>query len=144
MPVGKSDMSKTEKSLSERIAARIKALESSKTPGKNHAAFLAVRNDVIAAMADGWSAKVIWETLHEEGKIPFKYDAFLGYVERLIVKSDPPAEKREAAPQGNSSQDRQNLKQDPRRPTKDSQASSSKRPMRGFTFDPTVDKETLI
>ena len=71
------------KSLSERIAERVKAKKPSKI-GKNRAAFLAVRDDVKQALDDGWPVKTIWETLHEEGKITFNYDAFIGYVNRLI------------------------------------------------------------
>jgi hypothetical protein len=44
-----------------------------------------VRTDVKQALGDGWPVKVIWETLHEEGKIAFSYAAFCRYVKRLVV-----------------------------------------------------------
>lgn len=72
------------KSLSERIAARVKAKKPTRG-GLNRAAFLAVREEVMAALGDGWPVKVIWETLHAEGKIAFGYEAFLGYVQRLVL-----------------------------------------------------------
>lgn len=71
------------KSLSERIAERVQARKLSKN-GKNRAVFLALRSDVKQALDDGWPIKTIWETLYEEGKIAFGYDAFIGYVNRLI------------------------------------------------------------
>jgi len=80
------------KSLSERIAQRVSTRQPSRT-GKNRASFLAVRDDVKKALNDGWPVKVIWDTLRDEGKIEFGYDAFIGYVNRLIrnVESPPPA-----------------------------------------------------
>ena len=71
------------KSLSERIAERVQARKLSKT-GKNRAVFLALRSDIKQALDDGWPIKTIWETLYQEGKIAFGYDAFIGYVNRLI------------------------------------------------------------
>ncbi|HHS8316200.1 TPA: TraK family protein [Legionella pneumophila] len=75
-----------QKSLSARIAERA----STKTPSrnaKNRAAFLAQKPDITHAMEDGWPIKSIWETLHAEGKINFSYQAFRGYVNRLILSS---------------------------------------------------------
>jgi hypothetical protein len=54
-----------------------------------------MRGDVKQAIDDGWPVKTIWETLHEEGKVSFSYQAFRGYVNRLILS--PPA-SREAVP----------------------------------------------
>ena len=78
------------KSLSERIAERMSARKPTGA-GKNRAEFLAMRNDVKKAMDDGWPVKVIWETLRDEGKISFGYDAFIGYVNRLIRNVDATA-----------------------------------------------------
>jgi hypothetical protein len=76
------------KSLSERIAQRAAG---ARRGGKNLASFLAVRDDVKEALQDGWAVKVIWRTLHDEGKITFSYDAFNNYVNRLIQNADTPA-----------------------------------------------------
>ncbi|MGL0788784.1 TraK family protein [Xanthomonas translucens] len=75
------------KSLSDRIAERMSARQPTGA-GKNRASFLALRNDVKKALDDGWPVKVIWETLRDEGKIPFGYDAFIGYVNRLVRSPD--------------------------------------------------------
>jgi hypothetical protein len=130
-------MAKMAKSLSERIAERMKAREPS-GPGKNRAAFLALRGDVKTALDDGWPVKVIWETLYEEGKITFKYDAFIGYVERLIRTVEAPAPP--AAP-GAAKGDK------PKPATKGKQAdqpNTEKSPLGGFNFDATVNKEQII
>lgn len=79
-----------EKSLSERIAARAvdrksPPLQTHNGDNLNRAVFLALRPDIKQALGDGWSVKSIWETLHEEGKVSFGYDAFLRYTKRLIL-----------------------------------------------------------
>jgi hypothetical protein len=70
-------------SLSQRIAEHAKT-KAPTVAGKNRAAFLAVREEVKGALDDGWPIKTVWETLREEGKIEFGYDAFIRYVDRLI------------------------------------------------------------
>ena len=71
------------KSLSARIAERARG-QVPDQKGKNRAAFLAHRDDIRHALNDGWAVKVIWATLKDEGKIAFSYQAFTGYVKRLI------------------------------------------------------------
>jgi len=130
------------KSLSERIADRAKTRKPSAI-GKNRASFLAVRDDVKQALDDGWPVKTIWETLREEGKVSFGYDAFIGYVNRLI--------RRSAVRQGAA------LQTEPAPPAKaggageDSKGGATARPRpaapnpaRGFTFDSTPKKEDLL
>jgi hypothetical protein len=78
------------KSLSERIAERMSTTQPTQA-GKNRAAFLAVRDDVKKALDDGWPVKVVWATLREEGRIEFKYDAFIKYVNQLVRNTEPPA-----------------------------------------------------
>lgn len=76
-------MAKTPKTLSERIAERM----STRTPSlghRNRAAFLALREEIRSALGEGWSIRVVWETLHEEKRIAFGYDAFTEYVRKLI------------------------------------------------------------
>ncbi len=72
------------KSLSERIAERTRKKSPSRN-AQNRAAFLALRGDVKQALDDGWPVKSIWETLHDESKVTFSYQAFRGYVNRLIL-----------------------------------------------------------
>lgn len=72
------------KSLSARIAERATSKKVS-VSAQNRAAFLAVREDIRQALNDGWSSKVIWETLLEEEKISCSYPTFNSYVTKLIV-----------------------------------------------------------
>ncbi|WP_313952774.1 TraK family protein [Accumulibacter sp.] len=74
------------KNLSARIAERATRKKPSRN-GQNRATFLAIRGDVKQALDDGWPVKTIWETLHEEGKVSFSYQAFRGYANRLILSS---------------------------------------------------------
>lgn len=128
------------KSLSERIAQRVNAKQPSRT-GKNRASFLAVRDDVRMALDDGWPVKVIWDTLRDEGKIEFGYDAFIGYVNRLIRNAEtspakPPAEQVKVdkpEPKGKA-------KTDARQESK-AEASPS---IGGFNFNPKPNKEDLL
>ncbi|MFO9347285.1 TraK family protein [Legionella pneumophila serogroup 1] len=110
-------------SLSERIAAKqINRKCSDKSVNK--AAFLALKKDIASALADGWSIKLVWETLVEEGKISFSYKTFCGYVARLIA-----AEKKPSMQEN----------------TKDEQAKSkAKSEIRGFTFNPKPNLEELL
>ena len=74
------------KNLSVRIAERTAQKNPSRSE-QNRATFLAIRGDVKQALDDGWPVKTIWETLHEEGKVSFSYQAFRGYANRLILSS---------------------------------------------------------
>ena len=76
------------KTKGEKLSVRIAAREVAKKPSPyaiNRAAFLALRQDIKDAMADGWNVMSIWETLHDEGKVSFGYEAFRKYVNRLIL-----------------------------------------------------------
>ncbi len=81
-------MAKAVLSLSERIAERAKKKQKQARGGANRAEFLAVKEDVKKALDDQWPMKDIWETLRAEGAISFSYDAFMGYVRRLIKPDD--------------------------------------------------------
>lgn len=114
------------KSLSERIAERMRTKRPTGA-AKNRAAFLAVRSDVKTAMDDGWPVKVIWETLREEGKISFGYDAFISYVNQLIRKSYPVEKAMEVLPA-----------------KKETAVKANVSGIAGFTFDATPRKEDLL
>lgn len=72
------------KSLSARIAERATRQKPSRS-AQNRATFLALKADIKEALDDGWPVKTVWETLHEEGKVTFSYQAFRGYANRLIL-----------------------------------------------------------
>tara|TARA_Y100001956_G_scaffold80912_1_gene97076 strand:+ start:8678 stop:9013 length:336 start_codon:yes stop_codon:yes gene_type:complete len=71
------------KKLSERIRENIANKRPNKR-AKNLSAFLANKEEIEAALEDKWSVKVIWETLHDEGRIGISYQAFNNYVNRHI------------------------------------------------------------
>lgn len=116
------------KNLSERIADRL--ARKPKRSGQNKAAFLAVRDQIKQALDDGWSMKIIWETLHEEGSISFGYHAFVGYVNRLAIrnKSSQPSSVASASA-----------------PTQTENPAIPKSPaIGGFTFQSNPNKEDLL
>ena len=77
------DEFKMAKALSKRIAARMKKNDVG-LKKSSRTIFLALRDEIEEALKDGWTVKVVWETLKEEGKVTFSYQAFNGYVNRLI------------------------------------------------------------
>ena len=131
------------KSLSERIAARSVRKKPSRS-AQNRAAFLALRVDIKQALDDGWPVKSIWETLHEEGKVGFSYQAFRGYVNRLIFSPPPTgapvvmtAPLVGSVPSSESSTTTHNQA---------THKAAQKKPATtaGFTFNPVPNKEELL
>lgn len=84
--------------------------------------FLAVLDEVVAAISAGYSLKVIHEYLSDQGKIKCSYDTFRGYVKKhenrssvnVPIMSSKPASKQPAA----------------------KKQSITKTETKGFTFDP--------
>lgn len=96
---------------------------------KNLVAFLAVRDDVRAALDAGYAAKTVWANLHESGRIGVSYTAFLRYIRKFLDQpaSVPgPQQAPPAIPEATS-------------PPID-------RPVKpaGFVFNPTPKKEELL
>ena len=54
-------------------------------------AFMAVLEDVKAAIEAGYAQKTIWAHLHEIGKIPYRYETFLKHVRKHITAKRPEA-----------------------------------------------------
>lgn len=77
------------KNYTEELAEWIKE-QSRKGRGKKLAAFHAVADDVRAALDAGYSARTIWANMHEKGRIDFRYETFLRYVNRLIKNEGAP------------------------------------------------------
>jgi hypothetical protein len=61
--------------------------------GRNLVAFLAVKPDVSAALAEGYSVKTIWTHMNATKRIEFGYETFLTYVHKHLK----PARGRAAA-----------------------------------------------
>ena len=130
------------KSLSARIAERV----ARKKPAgnvRNRAAFLALRGEVKQAIDDGWPVKTIWETLHDEEKIAFSYQAFRGYVNRLILS--PPVNGEAASTPAVADQSRQVAPRlAPQSAKQPSESKPEKPAATGFTFNRTPKKEDLL
>ena len=127
------------KSLSERIAERAKKKKPSRN-AQNRAAFLAVRADVKQAIDDGWPVKNVWETLHEEGKVTFSYQAFRGYVNRLILASKPDVATAPATLGEGSTPDAG-------KPAAEGASNTTRQKpaaLPGFTFNANADKKDLL
>lgn len=117
-----------EQSLCDRIAHRESRKEKT-CNSKNKVAFIALQKDIEQALASGWSMKVIWETLKEEGKITFSYKTFRVFVSRLIKLDE---EKNDCVTP--------EIKN-----TKDGTKKKSAAPgIPGFTFHPTPNPEELL
>ena len=71
------------KTYPEQLGEWVKQRESTRRD-KNLVAFLAVRDDVRAAVEAGYAVKTVWANMHEFKRIMFGYDTFLNYVNRLI------------------------------------------------------------
>ncbi|MET0061000.1 MAG: TraK family protein [Candidatus Thiodiazotropha endolucinida] len=112
------------KSLSERIGERAKKT-SSCAPHANRAIVLALRGDIQAALNDGWSVLAIYQTLHDEGKVNFSYQAFRRHVNRIFFNN---AESRHGC-SGT---------------TKAAQKSSQRTSRTGFSFNTNPDAEDLF
>ena len=130
------------KSLSARIAERI----ARKKPAgnvRNRAAFLALRGEVKQAIDDGWPVKTIWETLHDEEKVAFSYQAFRGYVNRLILS--PPANGETApAPVVADQSGQAAPRSAPQSARTPAEWEPEKLAATGFTFNKTPKKEDLL
>ena len=50
----------------------------------NLAAFLAVRDDVRAALDEGFTLKTVWTNMHETGRIRYGYHTFRNYVNKHL------------------------------------------------------------
>lgn len=74
------------KDYTERLGEWVKQSELTRRD-RNVVAFLAVRNDVIAAVEAGYSVKTIWTHMRQEERITFSYDTFLNYVNRFLHSS---------------------------------------------------------
>ena len=130
------------KSLSARIAERI----ARKKPAgnvRNRAAFLALRGEVKQAIDDGWPVKTIWETLHDEEKVAFSYQAFRGYVNRLIL-SPPVSGEAAPTPVGVDQPPQVAPRLAPQSAKNPSERKPEKPAATGFTFNRTPKKEDLL
>ena len=114
------------KTLSERIAARAQQMPSASAAARNRSVFLALREDIQKAHADGWSLLAIWQTLFDEQRVSYTYQAFRRYARQLI--------------------DSPNTSERSTRQPRHKPAANQKQPSRAqsFAFNPTPSKEHLL
>lgn len=98
---------------------------------RNRAAFLANMEEIRQALDNGWSVKDVWEALCDEGRIPFGYQAFLGYVKRLIRNPS-------------SADSRQPVEETGRKEQVTKAPRQKAEGIKGFQFDPVPKKEELF
>mgnify|MGYP003407805229 CR=1 FL=1 len=134
------------KNLSQRIADRMRSKKAT-VSAQNRAAFLALKGEIIQAIDDRWPVKQIWETLHEEGKVTFSYQAFRNYVNSLILapkqSATPKAPAEEPRLERQANKEKKTVPATPRTPTP--KANPVKPPVpTGFNFDATPNKEDYL
>lgn len=124
----------------EQLAEWVKRRDSTKRPSRV-TEFLAVRDDVQAAIEAGFDSKAIWSEMRETQRVSVSYCTFLTYVSRYI--SGPASGSVEQSTGTLRSKAKTNAvvtaftaRGDSRRSTPD--------PVAGFTFNPNPNKEDLI
>jgi hypothetical protein len=113
--------------------------------GRNLVAFLAVKPDVSAALAEGYSVKTIWTHMNATKRIEFGYVTFLNYVHKhlkparghAVVTPRDPARSTQIQGTTSISGAREGAKQ----PSKEPASASAIRPhvapsMPAFSFTP--------
>lgn len=60
--------------------------QNGKTANQARVVFLAIRDDVEAAINAGYSLTTIWEHMHETGRVSTTYETFRRHVKRFITE----------------------------------------------------------
>ncbi|MDP5168562.1 TraK family protein [Pseudomonas syringae] len=138
------------KSLSERIAERMRT-RTTNVGAQNRGTFLALKSEITDALDNRWPVRTIWETLHEEGKVQFGYQAFRNYVNSLILapKRSVDAQQKEPAKASAASAKGKRDNQSPAPATAPKKNTDQVVPKpigkpAGFDFDPNPKKEDYI
>ncbi|WP_017842778.1 TraK family protein [Methylotuvimicrobium buryatense] len=123
-------------SYPEQLGEWVKKRQSTKRD-KNLVAFLAVKNDVQAALDAGYAVKTIWANMVDTQRIEFGYDTFLNHVNRLIRRPQAArtTETESTATANNATKSKTSKTQKTTTPPS-SQA--------GFVFNPKLNKEDLF
>jgi len=138
------------KRLSERVFARIKS-NAKRSINHNAVVFSALHDEIVDALNDGCSLKAIWETLYEEGKISFKFDAFLRYskksteiasVNNSIKRKKIAAKKKSVVAGKHGLPIQAQVIKNEKRPPREPKSQSTK--IDTFEFNPTDNPEDLI
>lgn len=112
------------KTLSERIAERVRD-NAACASHSNRAIVLALRKDIQQAFDDGWSVLAVYQTLYDEGRLTFSYQAFRRHVNRILLDKAEPKKRPAAKPRG-------------------SVLPAPAQPIQRFSFNSNANKEELI
>lgn len=121
------------KRFTDQIGEWVKQREECRRDG-NLVAFLAVQNDVGAAIRAGYTVEIIWKYMRANQRIDFSYDTFRRYVHCLISDTDQfgqQATEDKASPQP------------PQQPGQHIPRSFPEKP-KGFFFNPVPNKDELL
>jgi hypothetical protein len=135
------------KTFPQELAEWVKKREATKArQDKNLVAFLALKSDVQAAMDAGYSLLTIWEHLHDQAKIAYRYETFLKHVRRHIkspacaasdLLSGPPPDPPRSSTSGRAAASKLQSPAPPAPPVPPARLA-------GFTFDAQPKKEDLL
>ena len=128
------------KKLTELIAQAEMQRQQQGTGIKNRSAFLALRDDIKEAMADGWALKQIYRTLHTQQKITCSYQTFVNYANELILK---PTQSQNPT---TTTMNQDTKKIPEQKANLNNTETTIKKPpvLPGFIFNPIANKEDLI
>ena len=121
--------------LIERVALRLQKRDKSART-VNRAFVVAHKEEIREALDGGFSVKDVWETLSEEGAVPFGYQAFRRHVNGAILNAKPStstAPRTPATPAPIS-----------KLPAVNKTAGPQTAGIPGFTFDPNPNREDLF
>lgn len=132
------------KTYTEILAEWVKKRDASRPrQDKSLVAFLAVRDDVKAAMAEGYALKTIWQHMNETGKLSYRYETFLKHVRKHIKeKQEKPLPKPQA---GKSRQEKSSFPDQPvTGKGENPKVKQAKSQLPGFVFDANPNEKDLI
>lgn len=117
--------------LIERVALRLQKRDRSART-VNRAFVIAHKEEIREALEGGFSIKDVWETLSEEGAVPFSYQAFRRHVNGTILNSKPSSKTAQSSPAKPAPMSSS--------PSKSKQSAG----IPGFTFDPNPNRKDLF
>jgi Iap family predicted aminopeptidase len=119
------------KSLTENMTT-CKQLQPRTSARNNKVEFLAMREDISDALEKGWSVKIIWETLRDEGSFTATYNTFRLYVLKYMHSQKPGYWLKEE------------IEQRPKRLVQDPTKMKKPTAIPSFTFNPIPNPEELL
>ena len=70
------------------LTEKLKNSQQKPRKGRGRQAFLARKNEIAQALADGYTVKEVWEFLFDQGIIPIQYRTFTDYVNRFVLNEE--------------------------------------------------------